>query len=358
MNNTTSKVSESNKNFQYQLWHKNTLALEVSEDKVKTLSRENLPFDFRHYDIVGYAQWFEWLKRRISVLQRTYMNQLYKQRRLGRGHVEVINDSNAISPIDLFWVKAGHHTVNWDSLQAKRDFLMSTALTSLEGKLDPKAMFGEKEDHISILTTKGAFPKAIFQNYLLKKGDNAEYEISAYRIAKHLGISCAKSFLGEDNIVFCELFTNDKIGMVHALEYVYPFNAETYTDIYTRSLDLFKSNPIVKNGLERLFLFSYLISNNDLHGENFGFLYDNKTFDIVSVAPAYDFNAAFDAWGDPSLYDPVIMSKLYGFAKNNPDIVARLNTLPNTVNNDIYLSQEQKQEILLRSCYIMKLLEI
>jgi len=352
MDNVPSTVFQNENKFQYQLWHKNTLVLEVFLGEVKTLSKGKLPFDLRHYTTVGYAEWLNWLKRRVSTLQRTYMNQLYKQRRLGRGHVEVINDSNAISPIDLFWIKAGHHKVDWDSLQVKRDFLMSTALTSLEGKLDPKTMFAEKEDRISILTTKGAFPKAIYQNYILKKGDNAEYEISAHRIAEHLGVSSAKAFLGENNIVYCQLFTDDNISMVHALEYVYPFDVETYVDIYTRSLELFVDNAVVYQGLQRLFLFSYLISNNDLHGENFGFLYDNETFDIIGVAPAYDFNAAFDALGDPTLYDPTIVENLEKFAKNNLDIIMRLGTLSSVIQDDPYLSEEQKQEILIRALYI------
>ena len=355
MDNISSLVRQNENRFQYQLLHKNSLVLEISSGEVTVASKEKLPFDLRHYETVGYAEWLNWLKRRIDTLQRTYMNQLYKQRRLGRGHVEVINDSNAISPIDLFWIKAGHHQIDWESLQEKRDFLMSTALTSLEGKLDPKAMFGKKEDRISILTTKGTFPKAIYQNHLLKKGDNAEYEISGYRIAEHLGIPSAKAFLGEDNIVYCELFTNDKLGMVHALEYIYPFDAETYADIYTRSLALFSGNAEINHGIQRLFIFSYLISNNDLHGENFGFLYDNETFNIVSIAPAYDFNAAFDAWGDPTLYDPTIMNNLEELIKNNPDIIAKLATLPSVVKSDAYLSEEQKQEILIRAEYLLLL---
>ena len=349
-------MNSTEKSFQYQLWHKDTLILEISTTGVVEVFASNkLPFDLRHYQVVTYAEWLNWLNRRIATLHRTYMNQLYKQRKLGRGHVEVINDSNAISPVDLFWIKASHHTVNWSDLQVKRDSLMSTALVSLEGKLDPKSMFGEKEDRISILTAKGAFPKAVYRNHLLKKGDNAELEISAYSIGKHLGISTARAFLGEDNIVYCELFTNEDIALTHALEYVYPFNAETYVDMYTRSLELFADNATVKKGLERLFLLSYLTSNNDLHGENFGFLYDNETFEIISVAPAYDFNAAFDAWGDPTYYDPTIFKMLKELKCNNPDIIENLKGLEEVVIKDEFLSEEQKREVLSRSLFLIDL---
>ena len=102
------------------------------------------------------------------------MNQLYKQRRLGRGHVEVINDSSAISVVDLFWVMTPHLKHTWDSLQVLRDQNL-TVRASLEGILDTaemlKIMKEGANDHTSVLTIKGAFPKSVYKGFILKKGD-------------------------------------------------------------------------------------------------------------------------------------------------------------------------------------------
>ena len=42
--------------------------------------------------------------------------------------------------------------------------------------------------------------------------------------------------------------------------------------------------------LQRLFIFNYVIGNLDLHDENYGFLYDAHTFEILCVSPCFDHN--------------------------------------------------------------------
>ena len=290
----------------YQLWHKYNLVLEVSEGTVVVKDKSKLPFDLRHYENITYEHWLDWLKRRISTISRTYMNQLYKQRRLGRGHVEVINDSSAISIVDLFWVTTPHLKHTWDSLQVLRDQNLATVRASLEGILDTeemlKIMKEGTDDHTSVLTIKGAFPKSVYKGFILKKGDNAEYEVSAYKLGYKLGFNVAKAEEYENGSVACELFTNDSLALTHALEFLYPFNPPTTKDIYVKALERVNNTPLQPQ-LEQLFIFNYLLSNFDFHGENFGFLYDTETFEIVSVAPAYDFNSAYDVYGEVSAYD-------------------------------------------------------
>ena len=336
----------------YQVWHKNTQVLDVTKEGVFVLCKDKLPFDLRHYEKIGYHEFLQWMTRRISTLSRTYMNQLYKQRRIGRGHTEIINDSAAISPIDLFWITRVDLSHTWDSLQILRDVSLSTAKASLEGVIDPKVMFGAKDDHTSIFSTKGAFPKAILNGSLLKKGSNAEYEVAGFLIGSYLGIDVARATIQSDGIVNCELFTNDKYGLAHALEVLYPFEVETYTGVYKDALAKFKKNEKISKQLQRLFIFSYLIQNNDLHGENFGFLYDNDTFEILEVAPAYDFNAAFETWDGIDMYDKYIFSNLESFMSNNADLCHRLLAIDEILAECAMLSVLQKTRIVERADYL------
>ena len=339
----------------YQLWHKYDHVLTVEKGSITVFREDLLPFDLRHYAQITFEQWLEFLKKRVSTLHRTYMNQLYKQRRLGRGHVEVINDSGAISPVDLFWITASHLNHTWDSLQIMRDSRMETAKVSLEGILDKESYFKDKVDHISILTTKGAFPKAVYKGHILKKGDNAEYEVSAYKIGYKLGFDVAIAEEYKNGAVACTLFTNENVSMTHALEFLYPYEIETYQFIYEDAIKKFSNNPSILAQLQRLFAFNYLMSNFDFHGENFGFLYNPTTFEIIAVAPAFDFNSAFDVYGDPTAYDPYIMSVLPTFVANNPDIIEKLKDIKEVLAQEVYLNDEQKTEIISRAEYLINL---
>lgn len=339
----------------YRVWHKNTKVIDVNKNGIIILCKEKLPFDLRHYKQIGHQEFLFWLNRRISTLSRTYMNQLYKQRRIGRSQTEIINDSAAISPIDLFWVTRDDLSHTWESLQILRDESLSTVRVCLEGIIDPDIMFGKKDDHTSIFSTKGAFPKAIYKGTILKKGSNAEYEVIGSNIGEYLDISVAKAELSDNNTVVCNLFTNEHIGLVHAQEYLYPFEKNLTDNIYKDALDAFSSNPVITRQLERLFLLSYLIQNNDLHGENFGWLYDNESFEIIKTAPAYDFNSAFETWERVDMYDKFIYSQLPKFINNNQDLIPRLKTLDHILKNDTILSDLQKQKLLERADYLCSL---
>ena len=282
------------------------------------------------------------------------MNKLYIQRRIGRGHVEVINDSAAISITDLFWIKRPHLNFTWDSLQSNRDISEVVNKATLDGVLNAEAWKNPKTDYTSNFITKGTFRKSIYKNYLIKKGDNAEYEISGYNIAKHLGISCARAIsVGEE--VHCELFTSEEISMAHALEILYDFDTETYSDIYSRAIDFVKDKPIIANNLKKLYLLMYLCSNFDFHGENFGFLYNTSDFEIIGVAPAFDFNSAFECWNDTTIYYEEIMELLPEIINNNLDLVAPLKSIDTVLEEDIHLSKEAKNEVTSRAIYLVGL---
>ena len=342
----------------YQLWHQYELVLEVQGESIKVHAPDKLPFDLRHEPVVKYSHWLEWLKRRISTISRTYMNQLYKQRRLGRGHVEVINDSAAVSVVDMFWVSTPELSHTWDNLQVLRDENLATVKASLEGVIDKEEMLSilqkGPQDTTSVLTVKGAFPKSIYKGHLLKKGDNAEYEVSAYKLGYKLGFDVAKAETYQDGAVACTLFTDERTSMVHALEMLYPFNPPTTRDIYVKALEKYAGTALEKQ-LQRLFMFNYLVCNFDFHGENFGFLYSPESFELLGVAPAYDFNSAFDAYGDITAYDSDIFTRLPQFINNNLDLIPNLKRTAEYLATDPYLNQEQKNEVVSRADYLIAL---
>ena len=155
--------------------------------------------------------------------------------------------------------------------------------------------------------------------------------------------------------MLCGLFTDSSKSMVHALELLYDFGEDSSIDLYERALDRFKNRQDITEDLYRLYLLMYLCSNNDFHGENFGFLYDAKSFEIIGVAPAYDFNSAFDAWGDLKAYDPYIFELLPKIMQANKSLAPKLESISEPVDADLYLPDESKNEVKMRAEYLVSL---
>ncbi|MCL1883421.1 MAG: HipA domain-containing protein [Defluviitaleaceae bacterium] len=336
----------------YKLMHKHTLVLEIRDGEVRIYNCEKLPFDLRHKGTVDYADWLEWLNRRLSHLQRTYMNQLYIQRRIGRDPSRIIVDSAGISPIDCFWITKDSLNHTWESLSALKDISLETAMVTLFGELNEEAMYKPPSDHISIFTTKGAFKKAVYREHILKFGDNAIYEVVGYKLGYRLGVNVAVAEEFKDGIVACKLFTNEAVSMVHARELLYPAGRETEDNWFSDSMAYFKHSEKITSELELLFMYNYMIANDDLHDENFGFLYDSETFEIFGVAPAYDFNSAFIPWENVKTYDPFVIENLGTWAKNQRNFINGLAELKSALDNVHQLSDKQKQMIISRSNYL------
>jgi hypothetical protein len=339
----------------YELYHEEDLVLKVEDHCISILLQEKLPFELRKLPTLTEFWFNRWVERRVTHLNRKYMNKLYIQRRVGRGYGAIIADSAAISIVDNFWVTHSKLNHTWESLQELRDESTVVKNVCLEGVTDGKAMFAPKVDHTSNFSIKGAFKKTVFKGHILKKGDNAEYEISGYRIGNHLGISVAKAEVWADGIVACRMFTGLENSMVHAGDILVFDEESDRSELYDLALQTFQGNLWITAELQQLFILHYLVSNFDLHEENFGFLYNPQTFGVIDVAPAYDFNSAFDSYGDVNAYDQTIINKLPFFIANNLHLVPRLRTLHKVLESDIYLTDIQKIEVASRAANLIEL---
>ena len=67
------------------------------------------------------------------------------------------------------------------------------------------------------------------------------------------------------------------------------------------------------------------------------------------------FNSAFDTYGDVTAYDPDIFTRLPQFVSNNLDLLPNLKRTPEFLATDPYLTQTQKDEVMLRAAYLVSL---
>lgn len=107
-------------------------------------------------------------------------------------------------------------------------------------------------------------------------------EYFAYQVAKTMGINAVEYDLSEWKGIVCstcELFTSADISYVPA---AYVYGDTNVTDI------LKQANKKLYNKLVDMMVFDAIILNEDRHFNNFGFLRDNKTGELIDLAPIFD----------------------------------------------------------------------
>ena len=109
-------------------------------------------------------------------------------RKAGRDIELILQDSCALSITDQFWIKRSDINITWAKLQEIRDQNRTLADVALTGKTAYLDWETAREGATSLFATKGAFPKAIIGNTMLKLGGTQEYEWVASVIGKTLGI--------------------------------------------------------------------------------------------------------------------------------------------------------------------------
>lgn len=68
-------------------------------------------------------------------------------------------------------------------------------------------------------------------------------------------------------------------------------------------------------------ILNWLISNHDMHGENFGCLYSPKTFKLLGIAPSFDHNSADFDGTIPELDVPDIIMPCI---KYHSDVISKI----------------------------------
>ncbi|MCD7819416.1 MAG: HipA domain-containing protein [Lachnospiraceae bacterium] len=280
--------SHKNKVKKYTIMYEDIPVLEFNRetDESKVYNADLLPFGLKNTKVSAVAI-FEWLTNRVDNLNRTYMNMVYIARKVGRDRDKIIKDSSGISFTDNYWIKTRDSIADWNELKKLRDDNIALNNVALTGEIAD----GENllSGFTSLFTTKGYFPKAVYGGYIYKLKKDSILEYPVYLIGKQLGIDVAECEL-ENEYVKIKIFTDDNTSLVHASE------LKTYFDTDDEIYNVFVKDEKYKNivaGLQRMYIFNYIIANPDLHDDNYGLLYDSKTFEFKAVAPCYDHNVAF-----------------------------------------------------------------
>ena len=314
------------------------------DDEVVVYNEKYLPFALRNKDVISATSVLDWLINRVSNINRTYMNMVYIARKVGRDRDKVIKDSSGISFIDNYWIKTSDVNISWDELKKLRDENKALSMVALTGKITDSDNL--MDGFTSLFTTKGYFPKAILGGYLYKLKDDAILEYPAYLLGSQIGVNISECGL-EGEYVKIKIFTDYNTSLVHASELKEFFNSDD--EIYNSILRL-KRKDIIRQ-MQRMYIFNYIIGNPDLHDDNYGLLFDSKTFELKELCPCYDHNVAFQegfnglsrtTMGNSASLPLDDLTEM--FIKNHKDIVDNLKKIDLSVINK-YLTKRQIKEL-------------
>ena len=216
--------------------------------------------------------------------------------------------SHALSLVDTFWVKSVDSDLDWNKISLFRHpFNEVIAKTAFEGGLHGRNLSTTSPEY----GTDGSFAKcwiregesgSLGQIKMLKRGSsgarNAGLEPYSEYYASQLVSVFTSNYVNYNlrsvnNRIcsVCDIFTSEKYGFL-------PYAAidrgnTTILDIR----EIFKNYHLEKE-LKIMLIVDAVILNEDRHKNNFGFLIDNDTLEIVGAAPLFDHNISLLPYGE------------------------------------------------------------
>lgn len=303
---------------QYTLMLEDTPVIEFDFEEMTThvWHSELLPFYLRgslvEADMRNVAEYYkaqaknilllkEYCASRVLSLSRENAKQIYaacgiSQNNSIENRVAICLHCKGVSVNDSYWFKTAGSADTWESVNVRTNHLAEIVDVALGGK-NPTLT---TSDNCPELTTKGLFRKAwTRQNndlYLLKSdrlsdNSNTRAELLVSQILDCTDIphvQYTESQYDDMLVAKCKNFVAQGTSFVEAHELIL-YCKDTGLDYTQTMLDRFGKD------FANIAVIDYLIQNTDRHDENYGFIMDNTTGYLVSVAPLFDHNQALIA---------------------------------------------------------------
>lgn len=248
----------------------------------------------------AYPTWISSLEDFISFRkapkQREHIQKLLKMCGCDnlKGYLDV---SHGLSLTDTFWVKKCDSDLKWSDVNLyENPFNEIIAKTAFDG-----GVYGlELSTTSPEFTTDGSFPKCWIRDngeIKLVKSGTAGYanagkepycEFYSSQIARKISDKAIEYNLikyGSKDVVssICKLFTNESYGFV-PYSYIGPLD-RSFQSVINRCTSMGYEYEI-----NEMFVVDTITLNSDRHKNNFGFLFDNGSYEIINFAPLFDFN--------------------------------------------------------------------
>ena len=232
---------------------------------------------------------------------------------------------NAATVTDRYWFRPEGSTAVYDDIRFKENYFDSLALRG-----DPNG-FSHKPSRTPELTNTGSYEKCwrLIDGawWMYKSGNQNEYfsELFICRLGEKLGFDMAHYEM-DDGYIRSKNFTD---GTSYNFEPMSSLVGED--DDYSVCFDaIYAISPGLSEQYLKIIWLDSLCYNMDRHTENFGFLRDVYTGEIISMAPNYDNNIALISRGYPNStnreHDGIIRF-FRDFIQSNPTANAMLKSI-------------------------------
>lgn len=234
-----------------------------------------------------------WLASRAIDTHRTNSRLLKKALRLRTADdAQVALAVNAATVTDRYWFKPEDSDARYEDIRFKENHFDSLALRG-----DPNG-FSRKPSRTPELTNTGSYEKCwrLIDGvwWMYKSGNSKEYfsELFICRLGEKLGLSMAHSEM-DDGYIRSRNFTDGTEYNFEPISSIMGEN-EDYSDCFDA---IYAISPALAEQYLQIVWLDTICYNMDRHTENFGFLRDVHTGEIVSMAPNYDNNIALISRG-------------------------------------------------------------
>ena len=203
--------------------------------------------------------------------------------------------SHALSLIDTFWVKPFDSDLQWKDVSLyTHEFNEVIAKTAFEGGLHGMGLSTTSPEY----GTDGSFAKCwVRENEeikMLKRGSSGARNAGLEPYSEFYATQVIKAFtkefvpydlrsVGGRICSVCPIFTSEEYGFV-------PYAAVDKGNSDIVSVLQVMSKYGLAEKAKQMFVIDAVIMNEDRHKNNFGFLVDNRTQEIVDMAPLFDHN--------------------------------------------------------------------
>lgn len=234
-----------------------------------------------------------WLASRAIDTHRTNSRLLKKALRLRTADdAQVALAVNAATVTDRYWFKPEGSDAKYEDIRFKENYFDSLALRG-----DPNG-FSHKPSRTPELTNTGSYEKCwrLIDGvwWMYKSGSSNEYfsELFICRLGEKLGLSMAHYEM-DDGYIRSRNFTDGTELGFEPISSIMGENEE-YSDCFDA---IYAISPKLAEQYLLIVWMDTICYNMDRHTENFGFLRDVHTGEIVSMAPNYDNNIALISRG-------------------------------------------------------------
>ena len=236
-----------------------------------------------------------WLASRAIDTHRTNSRLLKKALRLRTtDDAQTALAVNAATVTNHYWFRPEGSTACYEDIRFKENYFDSLALRG-----DPNG-FSHKPSRTPELTNTGSYEKCWRlingEWWMYKSGSQNEYfsELFVCLLGEKLGLDMAHYEM-DDGYIRTKNFTDGTDLSLEPISSLMDDN-EDYNDCFTAISSL---SPELAEQYLKIVWMDTICYNMDRHTENFGFLRDAKSGEIVSMAPNYDNNIALISRGYP-----------------------------------------------------------